>query len=225
MNSNSNTYNISNEQLLLINILNAMHNDNTRQINNFTDITNNLNQTNNQIINLIIQILSSNNNTNRHYNNNRRNRNYNNDRRNRNYNTDTINGQYSYNQRFYTIDDINIDMSNNLLSQLLQNFLQPVNIYPSQTQIEIATRTMRYSDISNPPNTSCPISMEEFNDDDQVSLIRQCGHIFMSQCLNNWFRTNCSCPVCRYDIRNYNSNTSIGFLNSSRNSQTNNINN
>ena len=40
MNSNSNTYNISNEQLLLINILNAMHNDNTRQINNFTDITN-----------------------------------------------------------------------------------------------------------------------------------------------------------------------------------------
>jgi hypothetical protein len=28
----------------------------------------------------------------------------------------------------------------------------------------------------------------------------------------NWFRTNCRCPVCRYDIRDYNSNASTEFF-------------
>ena len=40
-----------------------------------------------------------------------------------------------------------------------------------------------------------------------VSVIRQCNHIFKTEELNTWFRSNCRCPVCRYDIRNYNTNT------------------
>jgi hypothetical protein len=39
----------------------------------------------------------------------------------------------------------------------------------------------------------------------------------------NWFRTNCRCPVCRYDIRNYNSNASTEFFNTpSQNNTTSN---
>ena len=53
MNSNQRTYTISNEQLLLIDILNTMYNDNLRQITNLTD-------SNQQIRNLIIQILNTN---------------------------------------------------------------------------------------------------------------------------------------------------------------------
>ena len=41
-----------------------------------------------------------------------------------------------------------------------------------------------------------------------VSVIRYCGHIFKTDELNTWFRSNCRCPVCRYDIRNYNANAS-----------------
>jgi len=41
-----------------------------------------------------------------------------------------------------------------------------------------------------------------------VTLIRFCGHIFNSEQLNTWFRSNCRCPVCRYDIRSYNANAS-----------------
>ena len=59
MSNNSNTFRISNEQLLLINILNTMYNDNLRQINNITDTLNNLNNTNNQIRNLLVQLLNS----------------------------------------------------------------------------------------------------------------------------------------------------------------------
>jgi hypothetical protein len=89
----------------------------------------------------------------------------------------------------------------------MQQFFEPVEVFPTQSQIETATRNVQYCDIVNPINRSCPISLETFNDNDMVSVIRFCGHIFKSEELRVWFRTNCKCPVCRYDIRNYNSNT------------------
>ena len=42
-----------------------------------------------------------------------------------------------------------------------------------------------------------------------VTVIRFCGHIFYTEQLNTWFTSNCRCPVCRYDIRNYNSTNSL----------------
>jgi hypothetical protein len=51
------SYNITNEQLLLIDILNSMYNDNIRQINTLNNSINNLTENNNQIRNLLIQIL------------------------------------------------------------------------------------------------------------------------------------------------------------------------
>jgi hypothetical protein len=83
------------------------------------------------------------------------------------------------------------------------NFFEPVQINPSVAQIENALRVVRYGDIVRPQNISCPISLETFNDDSQVSIIRHCGHIFNTIEINRWFQSNCRCPVCRYDIRNY----------------------
>ena len=57
MSSNSNTYSVSNEHILLVDILNGMYNDNLRQINNFTNSINNLNETNTQIRNVLIKII------------------------------------------------------------------------------------------------------------------------------------------------------------------------
>jgi hypothetical protein len=113
-------------------------------------------------------------------------------------------------------------VSDNLSFSLFQSFFEPVEIYPTQTQIEIATRRVRYSDIIAPPNVSCPISLELFNDSDMVTVIRQCGHIFDSDQLNTWFRTNCKCPVCRYDIRNYNNSNNTNNTNTI-NTENNNI--
>lgn len=50
--------------------------------------------------------------------------------------------------------------------------------------------------------------MDDFNDNETVTIIRHCGHIFNSDELTTWFQSNCRCPVCRYDIRNFNRNTS-----------------
>ena len=88
-------------------------------------------------------------------------------------------------------------------TNLFYNFWDPIEIYPTQTQIETATRIVRFGDIVSPLNTSCPISLEPFNENSHVSVIRYCNHIFNRNDLNLWFNSNCRCPVCRYDIREY----------------------
>jgi len=243
--------NISNEHLMLINILNTMYNDNNRQIQNLTD-------QNNQIINIITDILyipSSFNN--RQQTNNRQQSNRQQSTRqssNRNNNPNNL-GSIFLNNRQYIIDDIQrVDMplntntngsgiegrltgnyrdagryaardvardassytgrqqpdrTNNIFSSLFQNFFEPILIYPTSAQIESATRRVLYRDIVSPMNNTCPISMDTFNDSDTVTIIRHCGHIFNSDELTTWFESNCRCPVCRYDIRNFNRNPSL----------------
>lgn len=88
-------------------------------------------------------------------------------------------------------------------SRIINNFLQPISIVPTQAQIENATSNVIYRDIVNPINTSCPISLETFTDTSRVTMIKHCRHIFNSNNLMSWFNSNCKCPVCRYDIRNY----------------------
>ena len=80
-------------------------------------------------------------------------------------------------------------------------FFDPIPVFPTQTQIERATRRARFSDIVSPRNIACPISMVDFTDTDVVSVIRHCGHIFATDQLNIWFESHCTCPVCRFDIR------------------------
>ena len=94
------------------------------------------------------------------------------------------------------------------LADLYQRFFDPIVIYPTASQIETATRRVLYRDIATPINNSCPISMDTFNDNETVTIIRHCGHIFNIDELATWFQSNCRCPVCRYDIRNFNRNTS-----------------
>ena len=227
-NSNSNNLRVSNENLHLINILNTMYNDNTRNINSIIETLNILVNNNNQIRNVIIQILMSNQNGNNNNNNNTRRYP---SRRWEHNNNNNYNRVASLNQPSYIIDSISEYLipvnnvsnrnrrtnNNELFSQVLQNFLQPVEIYPTQDQIDTATRRVRYCDIVRPINTSCPITMDDFQDHDNVTIIRNCGHIFHTDNLMNWFRTNSRCPVCRYDIRDYNLNASSQFFNNQPN--------
>jgi hypothetical protein len=252
--SGTRDYSISNEQLLLINILNSMYNDNIRQINLYSEYIQSLNENNNQIRNLLVELLylqmprqqtTRRNNflrqSLRSYNNNNTNTNTNNRELFFTRNTPNVRRMTSNNQ-LYNIYDILMDdlqsftplvrsdrrnetnrsERNTTVSQVLQNFFQPVEVYPTQTQIEAATRTVRYSDIVSPINRSCPISLENFNDSDVVTVIRFCGHIFKREELSTWFRSNCRCPVCRYDIRNYTTNASSEIFRNNVESQQNN---
>ena len=84
-------------------------------------------------------------------------------------------------------------------------FNNTVVVRPTNAQIQQASRLIKYGDIENPLSESCPISLEDFNEANQVRQLLHCGHIFHTRQFQQWFESNVRCPVCRYDIRNYNS--------------------
>jgi Ring finger domain len=83
----------------------------------------------------------------------------------------------------------------------ISNFFDSVPVAPTQEQIENATRIVPFSSIENPTNTSCPITLDVFDEDRSVTQILHCGHIFDNTAFTNWFRSHTQCPVCRQDIR------------------------
>ena len=85
----------------------------------------------------------------------------------------------------------------------LSSFFTNVDVRPTEAQIQQSTRNIRYGNIENPTNESCPILLERFQEDDVVTQIHYCGHLFNPDELTAWFQTNVRCPMCRYDIRNY----------------------
>ena len=91
------------------------------------------------------------------------------------------------------------------VDNVFDTILENVPVIPTRQQIDNALRHNIYSEIENPINTTCPISLRRFQNDDEVSVIRHCNHVFMRDDLNSWFRNNTRCPLCRFDIRTYNS--------------------
>jgi len=83
---------------------------------------------------------------------------------------------------------------------------EDVIVCPTQQEIDNAIEVFNYTENDSQNHHSCPITMEEFVINDRVSRIRHCGHTFREEAINNWFRLNVRCPVCRYDIREYTNN-------------------
>jgi hypothetical protein len=120
--------------------------------------------------------------------------------------------------------------ANNSFNNLIYNFLStPVPVRPTATQIANASRVIRYSSIENPIASACAISLEPFAENDMVRQINHCKHLFFPDQFDEWFSNNVKCPVCRYDIRNINSETnataetnSTSEINSTAETNTNN---
>jgi hypothetical protein len=75
------------------------------------------------------------------------------------------------------------------------------NHLPSREQIQNATRQILFSDVINPINTTCPISLERFEPTTEVMEIIHCRHLFRPSSLQTWFERNSMCPICRYNIQ------------------------
>jgi len=91
-----------------------------------------------------------------------------------------------------------------LITTLLRSFMDPVpsrNEGLTEEEILRATRICNYGNIVGPSNTSCPISLDVFDDNTSVCMIRGCYHIFKQEPLYSWLRSNNRCPVCRYDVK------------------------
>ena len=89
------------------------------------------------------------------------------------------------------------------LDNILNGFFENIISAPSREEINRAIENKIYSSIESPLNTTCPIGLRSFEDNEEVSIIRFCSHIFCKEDLELWFQQNTRCPLCRYDIRNY----------------------
>jgi hypothetical protein len=207
-------YNLTREQIFSISRLKEMYESNNRLLSNVSQITNqNFNSDN--ITSLVNNLISTNNEINRNImslinlNANNRQHNYNNNNNN--------NRQHNYSNRQNYHSNRQNYLSNPTISNLFYTFFDPIEIFPTSSQIETATRVVRFGDIIRPLNSECPISLENFNDNDQVLIIRHCNHVFSNTGLTSWFRSSCRCPVCRYDIRNHSSDHPANVSNLSDN--------
>lgn len=105
----------------------------------------------------------------------------------------------------------------------LGTIFSDVVVRPTQRQISNATHEIQFREINEPQNTRCPISQHDFSQNDIVTQIRSCGHIFYPNEINTWWERNVRCPVCRYDIREYQDTTRNNSSNEE--SSENNLNN
>ena len=196
---NNNRFQLNNNEIYLINMLNNMYINNNRLINN---LVSNNNEIRSMIQNIIHQNIQNNRNT-----RNQRSQRNNNER-----------------QPYFTHSNSTTDPYSSILLSLLfpdetsytidyvqpmqeENFMEPVPIFPTQEQIENATSSLLYREIENPLNHSCPISLEPFHQNDTVTIIKYCGHIFKPAEIQAWFQNNVRCPICRYDIRSFSTTT------------------
>ena len=81
------------------------------------------------------------------------------------------------------------------------NTFEDVIVRPTITQITQSTELILYD--NSLPHPSCSITLESFQEGEQVCRIIGCGHIFKQTAIQRWFERNVRCPVCRYDIREY----------------------
>ena len=82
------------------------------------------------------------------------------------------------------------------------NVMQDVVVRPTDEQIRTATETIFFESNAT-ENTNCPITLEPFVQGESICRIKHCSHIFKQEAIHDWFHRNVRCPVCRYDIREY----------------------
>ena len=95
----------------------------------------------------------------------------------------------------------NVDLLSTMYTN--QPNLQDVIVRPTANQLNAALETITYMQSAR-SHSRCPITLEDFAEGDEVTRIRPCGHVFHTQSIRNWFSNRVRCPVCRYDIREYN---------------------
>jgi len=89
----------------------------------------------------------------------------------------------------------------NALSNLFNIALNPsmidVPVIPTNQQIDRATTVLAAHTIREP----CAICQEGIDSSSPVRRINRCQHSFHQTCIDPWFQTSVTCPICRTDIR------------------------
>ncbi|GAA0153371.1 hypothetical protein LIER_37664 [Lithospermum erythrorhizon] len=53
-----------------------------------------------------------------------------------------------------------------------------------------------------PTSTDCAVCLGEFEDGEWLKSLPNCSHVFHVACIDTWFQTHSSCPLCRSYVNN-----------------------
>jgi hypothetical protein len=98
--------------------------------------------------------------------------------------------------RFFTEESLNI--------RNIDNLMEPVRITVSENEIATFLTSFKFSDseeykrIKIKEQTNCPICLSNYENDEMVSYLNTCNHLFHTTCISTWLTEfNHKCPVCR----------------------------
>ncbi|XP_078170548.1 E3 ubiquitin-protein ligase ATL6-like [Carex rostrata] len=67
--------------------------------------------------------------------------------------------------------------------------------------------TMVYSEVKEhkvgKQALECVVCLSEFEDDEKLRLLPKCSHVFHPDCIDAWLADHVTCPVCRYNLKDY----------------------
>jgi hypothetical protein len=60
-------------------------------------------------------------------------------------------------------------------------------------------------------DTRCPIGLDDFEENETIKQIVECGHIFKVEPLLRWFSRHTKCPLCRCELRSEQAQYDVSF--------------
>ncbi len=115
--------------------------------------------------------------------------------------TTTATASHIFNYPLST-SDMYEELFSSLRSLASRANLDPVIVHPSTLQIEAATQ-LSMAD-GEEEGELCSICQDRYTDGQAIRKITHCSHAFHKTCIDEWFERNVHCPICRYDIRDHN---------------------
>ena len=89
----------------------------------------------------------------------------------------------------------------------IENLMEPVRVTVSENDMTTFLTSFKFSDNCNleeykrikiKEQTTCPICLSNYENDEMVSYLNTCNHLFHTTCISKWLTDfNHKCPVCR----------------------------
>ena len=108
-----------------------------------------------------------------------------------------------------------MNFNEGLFGDIFSEFLQRMGSRENPTDEEILNELpeTKIEDVNklDPEKKNCIICLEDFKNGDNA-IILPCIHIFHTECIKNWLKTQNTCPICKFKLTGENMNSGNGNM-------------
>jgi hypothetical protein len=116
------------------------------------------------------------------------------------------------NRRNISFNEFNDLRTSGLFDNFLNEFLQRMGNHENPTDQDILNELpeTEIEDVNklDQEKRNCIICLEDFKNGDKA-IILPCIHLFHTECIKNWLKTQNTCPICKFKLTGENLNPSV----------------